>query len=113
MHIICNLTDVVDYRTSKFFTYYNYAHNLGYIDISSRSDFEQKKIKIKKDNPGKIITIWAEKIALNNMFNKSLDLFQTGEFDSNYYISEKLNEAIIEAKITGINVQLTNKLFFC
>lgn len=105
MHIICDLTNAVDYKNSKFFIYHNYAHNLGYIDISSKAELEEKQKKLKADNPGKTITIWVEKIIFNNAFNEKIDLFKIGQFDSNYYISEQLKKAIIGASITGVNMQ--------
>jgi hypothetical protein len=104
LHIISNLTRFVDYRKSTFFAYYNYRHNLGYISIKSKEDLAIKKAKIKKDNPEKTITIWAETICLNEHFDKSLDLFTVGGFDSNYYISERMKAVIESEKITGCNI---------
>jgi len=111
MHIICNLTNLVDYPNSTFFFYLNFSHNLGYIAIASKDDYEQKKEKVKKDNPGKTITIWAEKIKLNSDFDTSLHLFEIGGFDSNYYISQPLKEAIVAANITGCHIAPAAKLF--
>lgn len=110
MHVICNLTDIVDYSASSFFVYHNYSHNLGYIDLLSYEDLTKKKVKIKADNPGKTITIWAEKIVLANSFNEKLDLFQVGSFDSDTYISEELKKAIENEKITGVHIEKTNKI---
>ena len=105
MHIICDLTSAVDYKNSKFFIYYNYAHNLGYIDTISKIELKQKEKKLKIENPGKTIAIWAETISLNQSFNKTLDLFEIGQFDSNYYISKQLRENIIKKNITGVDMR--------
>ena len=109
MHIVCNFTDIVDYPTSSFFIYYNFGHNLGKIDIASKEDVIQKRKQVKEDNPGKTVTVWAKKIAFTSFFDKSLDLFEVGMFDSNTYISEPLKEKIISNKITGCYiVEATN-----
>ncbi len=110
LHIICNLTSYVDYPRSTFFAYYNYKHNLGYVDIQSKEEMKIKKEILKKDNPAKTITIWAEKIRLNSDFDKSLDLFEVGSFDRNYYISNRLKTAIEAEKITGCYIHSAENL---
>ena len=110
MHIICDLTNAVDYKNSKFFIYYNYAHNLGYVDVSSKTELAEKEKKLKVDNIGKTITIWAEKLSLTKNFDTNIDLFKIGQFDSNYYISERLQKAIINANITGADILLTENI---
>ncbi len=110
MHIISDLTDLVDYESSKFYTYYNYTHNLGYVAVNSKQDFKVKKEKIKKDNPEKNITIWAETIKFTKYFDTYIDLFAIGSFDSKYYISEQLKKAILDEKITGCDVRPANNL---
>ena len=57
LHIPCNLMDLIDYPNSSFFVSYNYSHNLGYIDISSKEDALKQVEKIKKDNPNKNVSI--------------------------------------------------------
>lgn len=104
LHIICDLTNFVDYRNSTFFIYHNYKNNLGYIDITSKDDFARQKEKIKRENPGKTITVWAETIKFNNDFTNVLDLFEIGTFDSKLYISEKLKTIIVSANITGCSI---------
>ncbi|MDO6433266.1 hypothetical protein Q4E93_21830 [Flavitalea sp. BT771] len=110
MHIISNLTDLVDYPASTFFTYFNYTHNLGYTAVSSKEDYLFQKSEIKKNNPGKSITLWAEKIKLSDHFDKSLDLFEISSFDSNFYISEQLKAAIISINLTGCNIKPATNL---
>lgn len=110
LHIICDLTDNVDYQKSTFFVYHNFSKNIGYIDIASKDEIIQKRAKLKSDNPGKTVTIWAEKIFLNTPFKK-LDLFEIGMFDANCYISERLQQSIIKEKITGCTLTPANNLF--
>lgn len=110
MHIICNLTDYVDYPKSTFFVYHNFSKNLGYVDIASKEELLQKRLKLKSDNPGKTVTIWVEKIFLRASFNKQLDLFEIGTFDANYYISEALHQSLIKEKITGCLITPANNL---
>jgi hypothetical protein len=43
-------------------------------------------------------------ITLNNKFDRSLDLFMISAFDQNIYASQKMVDAIIEKKITGIEM---------
>lgn len=112
MHIICDLTDYVDYPNSTFFVYYNYSQNLGYINISSKEELIQKKQKLKSDNPGKTVTIWADKLTLSQSFNKKLDLFEVGTFDANYYISESLCQAITNAKVSGCSITIAANLCY-
>ena len=104
MHIICDLTDDVDYKKSNFIAYYNYAHNLGLVPVNSKEDLVEKRQKLKNDNPDKAITIWAEQIVLNTKAKKNMDLFKIGTFDSSIYITEVLKRAIITSKITGCEI---------
>jgi hypothetical protein len=111
MHIICNLTDYVDYPNSTFFVYHNFSKNLGYINIASKDELIQKEENLKELNPGKTVAIWAERIVLSASFNRKLDLFKISNFDSRYYISESLQQAVVEAKITGCSITEATHLF--
>jgi hypothetical protein len=110
IHIISNLAEFVDYPKSTFFIYYNYSHNLGYVTVDSKEDFKDQKEKIKKDNPDKTITIWADKIRLNEDFDLSLDLFEIGCFNSNYCISDRLKTAISTFNITGCDISTATNI---
>jgi hypothetical protein len=110
MHIICNLSELVDYRKSTFFIYYNYAHNLGFIDVNSKEEYLKKKRKVQIDNPDKVITVWANKIYMIDHFDKNLDLFEIGAFNADYFISESLKNAIIKEKITGCSIAPADNL---
>jgi hypothetical protein len=105
MHLICNLTEFVDYPKSIFFIYHNFAHNLGRTEISSKEDLVQKERKLQIDNPDKTVNIWAERITLTSNFNKELDLFKIGDFDNNYYASDGLKKQINLANITGCSFE--------
>lgn len=109
MHIICDLSDFVDYEKSKFFVY-NYMHDLGSIIVNSKEELLDKRVQLKQDNPGEALTIWSKKIVLCNSFDTSLDLFEIGNFDRNCYVSERLKFGLEKAGITGIDVQKTNKI---
>jgi hypothetical protein len=43
-------------------------------------------------------------VTLNNKFDRSFDLFMISAFDQNIYASQKLVDAIIEKKLTGIEI---------
>jgi hypothetical protein len=109
-HVASDFTDVVNYEASDFFIYYNYAHKMGNIAITSKDDFIIKKKKIKTDNPEKTITIWAEKIVFSNLFDTTIDLFQISMFDSNTYISPGLTKAIVDSNLTGVEITQTTNL---
>jgi hypothetical protein len=110
MHIVSDLTSFVNYQNSLFFVYHNFSQNLGEIEIISKEDLLQKEKKIKSDNPGKTIAIWAKKIELLPTFDKSLDLFKISRIDGNFYISENLKNAIVNKKISGLNILEANNL---
>lgn len=110
LHVGTTLAEIVNYQKSSFIILLNYAHNIGQINISSFNDYHQKKEKIKVDNPGKTVSIWAEKICFTEDFDQKLDFFKIGIFDTDLYVSEKLKKALIKEKITGLHIELTNKL---
>lgn len=110
LHFKTDLINTIDFKNSSFIILLNYAHNLGHVEISSMQDYNLKKEKIKADNVGKTVSLWAEKITLSPSFDKQLDFFKIGTFDSNYYISEKLKTAIYSQKITGCNISFANNL---
>ena len=111
MHIICDLTIEIDYKKSSFINYYNYAHNLGSVSVSSKEELEEKRKKIKAENPGKNVTIWAERLWLRDSFNEQLDLFEIGSFDANTYISSRLRNKIDAEKITGCHIIPASNIF--
>lgn len=108
-----DLAKFVDFKKSTFFIYHNYKYNLGFVKISSFDDLIQKRKVIKQKTPHKTVTIWAENICLQKTFDNKLDAFEIGTFDSNFYVSERLREALAGAKITGCVISLSNYLSIC
>jgi hypothetical protein len=105
MHIIGNMYSFVDYKKSVFFIYHNFSHNIGYISIDSFEDYLMQKEKIETNNPTKTVTVWAEKIHLNNNFGSTLDFFKIGRFNSQYFISNRLKLKLQENNITGVLIK--------
>jgi len=106
LHVVSDYTDYVDYSNSKFFIYSNFLHNLGYIKIDSKADYATKREKVKKDNPGKTIAIWSERIKfIPNFYEYHLDFFKVGTFSSNIFISDKLADTLLQNNITGIVIK--------
>jgi hypothetical protein len=58
------------------------------------------------------LSIWAEKIVLNNSFDKDLALFEIGNFDASNYINEELKSELVLNSITGCDILPTKKLAF-
>lgn len=102
LHFISNVRNSIDYGKSRFFIFQNFSKKLEYIDVISEEDLIEKEKSLQEKNPGKTIVIWAETIYLNSSFDKKLDFFKVGKFDSNYYVSEHLRNLFIEQNITGI-----------
>lgn len=110
-HMIADFTEFIDYANSCFFIYKHYHLDDGDINISSLDDYFAKRTQLRNDNPNINITIWAKKIWLKpSFFAKELDIFKIGLFDSNFYISQKLRNSLIDNKITGCDIQLTDKI---
>jgi hypothetical protein len=86
------------------------SYGIPHIFADSKEDLYLKRNKIKEKYAGKTVTIWAEKISLNKNFVTKLDLFDIGVFDSDYYVSEILKNAIEKQKITGTLLEPTNKI---
>ena len=110
MHMICNLTDNVDYPNSKFFVYQNFSTALGFIDINSKDDYFQKSEALKSNNPGKILAIWASQIVLPSSIVEHLDLFEIVKLNADTFISEGLRKAIKDEGITGCYITNAGKL---
>lgn len=110
-HMIADFTGFIDYPNSCFFIYKHYHLDDGEINIDSLDDYFSKRSQLQIDNPNINITIWAKKIWLRpSFFSKELDLFKIGLFDSNFYISHKLRNALIDNNVTGCDIQLTDSL---
>jgi len=110
-HTISNFTNLIDYPNSSFFIYKHYRLDDGDIKINSLDDYFEKKKQLQQDNPGINITIWIKRICLYpSFFNKKLDLFKIGLFDTNFYISEALKDNLIQNNITGCEIEPTDRI---
>ena len=83
---------------------------MGEVKIFSKEDLIEKRTTFKKNNPERTVTIWSRTIKLAANFDKSLDLFEIGMFDSEIYISARLREMITEKKITGVTIRPAENL---
>lgn len=110
MHIISDMTDLVDYPRSTFFVYKHYLTNDGVIKVNSIEDYFEKRKQLQKENPGINITIWSEKLQLKPQFDKKLDLFTIDLFDTDFYISQSLKDDLTQNNITGFVSQIANKI---
>ncbi|MBI0400765.1 imm11 family protein [Cyclobacterium marinum] len=90
-------TDWINYKCSKFY-YTEYGFRAGDVEIDSFADSRKKKNELV----GNMGTIEADKIVLNENFDKSIDLFALEYFDYNVHISERLRIKILESKLKGI-----------
>ncbi len=110
MYVISDMTDFIDYANSTFFIYKRYKSSEEYITISSKSDFLTKERSLKVEYPHVYTAIHAEKISLKLPTNKRFDLFQIGEFDFDFYISDSLRNALVKNDITGCNIEPTDRI---
>ncbi|MCR8559495.1 hypothetical protein KXD93_17690 [Mucilaginibacter sp. BJC16-A38] len=112
-HFIPDFTEYIDYPQSSFFIYKHYRLDDGNIAINSLDDYFKKRQQVQQDNPGINITIWAKRICFKQeFFDMQLDFFKISLFDGNYYISEALKNALMENKINGCHVQMTDRIIF-
>lgn len=102
MHFISNVRISVNYKKSGFFIIQNFSTKIENIDVESEEDLINKEKHLQENNPGKTLAIWADEINLDSSFDKQLDLFKVGKFDSYYYVSNRLRNFFDEQNITGI-----------
>ncbi len=107
LHMICDLTDIVDYRGSTFYVK-NFRSDLGGIKVSSREDLLLKREHLKEDLGDIGITICAKKIKL--VHPVEYDFFSVGFFDSNDYITPSLKETLEQEGATGITIKVSSVL---
>lgn len=108
LHIKSDILESVDFKKSSFVILLNYAHKIGNIDIFSIADYLEKKEKLKLENSGKTVSIWADKVVLS--LNPEVDFFKIGTFDTDSYISETLKKSILNEEITGFQIDSSEKL---
>jgi hypothetical protein len=111
LHIISDLTDYISYSDSSFFIYKRFDLDMGDIKINSKDEYFEQLKRLQENNPNTYITIRAKKITLTpSFFNKKLDLFKIGLFDTNFYISQRLRDALVDNNITGCDIQPTDRI---
>jgi hypothetical protein len=89
----------IDYEQSVFY----WTKSTFKKDIIKLASYDEY-LELKKQN-GILWGVKAEKIKLDQSFDKPLDMFSCLPFDLGIYISAKLYDALLEQKITGINIQ--------
>ncbi len=104
LQIACDLTESIDYQKSEFYIR-NLADplkkDLGSVELLSKADFELKRKEVKaKNSPS--FAISARRIVMNNSFDTGLDFFEISGVNTDTFISDRLNQAIQESKLTGI-----------
>mgnify|MGYP006959899243 CR=1 FL=1 len=109
IHILCDLTDYVDYNKSEFVIAKNYTNTKNYIQIKSKKDFLIKKEELKQKDL--FLSIKANKIFFIENYFLAFDLFSVSLIDYDFYISQNLKNIINQEKITGVNLIESNK--FC
>lgn len=105
MHIICNLSKEVNFPKTRFFVHLFYRTALGYAEVSSYEDYVNQQKDLVKNNPGKTIALSANDITIPASSLNGLDLFRIGTFNTNLFISEALQKAMINEKITGCEIK--------
>ncbi|MDN5205234.1 hypothetical protein QQ008_27875 [Fulvivirgaceae bacterium BMA10] len=98
--------ECVDFSKSVFFIYKNFSEDIGNIKISSQEDFVKKSKDLQEEDPS--LFVWAKKISFNNSFDRNLDLFKVPKFNSNFFISEKLSQLLLQKQATGLDIKSTN-----
>lgn len=117
MHIISNYyvdyLEWVDYNKSVFIVSGIANNNPEYVTLSSKEDYLEKSKQLQEEAliSKTFRSIHAELICFNPKFDQTLDCF-IAPFGIQYYISERLKDALIETAVTGCDIQQTNKLLF-
>jgi len=110
LHIICDLTNIVNYPESDFYIYKDYSYDLGNIRVFSKEDLLEKKSYLKEKNKGHSITIWAKELKLTQKVE--YDFFDIGSFVENHYITEQLKNRLEKEKVNGIAIQSPSPKFY-
>jgi hypothetical protein len=100
LHFVDNsYKDKIDYDRSVFY----WTKSTFKKDIIKLASYDEY-LELKKQN-GILWGVKAEKIELNQFFDKHLDMFSCLPFDLGIYISAKLYDVLLQEKITGINIK--------
>ena len=106
LQIVPDLSSFVDYSRSKFFIK-NMADvisgELEAIKLLSKKDYEVRQMELRSKDSN--LAIWAKSIVMNDAFDNGLDLFKVSRFNSDFFISDRLSQAIKKACLTGIAIK--------
>ena len=116
MHIISDYfhdyLEFVDYCQSTFSIAKIDRSNAKPISLTSKQDYLNKAKELQDDfsiRKSILRRIYAEKICFNKDFANGLDCF-IAPFGIDYYISQDFKNVLIEDKITGCNIQATDRI---
>jgi hypothetical protein len=99
MHVVSDLPDYIDYEKTPFFIK-EYGDDLGSVKVNSKTEYESfnKQLEGMK-------FLSSNKPNLKKEIIGQYDLFVETHFKYSFYISEKLKNTLLEAKITGISFE--------
>lgn len=101
LYIVSNYIDSVDCAKTSFVEYNIVSGKVfGDVCIKSKEELFQKRGEIKKEK-GISQTILGNRIVMNDLFDKTTDLFIVSRIDANLYVSERLKKAIEDNGLTG------------
>ncbi len=107
IHIICDLTDYIDYGKSEFYITHLFKNIQDIIHIDSKNELISKREELKKKDI--YFSISPIKIYFIDDYLLNFDLFYISLFDFNFYASQNLKNVIYEENITGIELTESNK----
>lgn len=108
---LSDYSESVDYRKSTFVEYdIASGEKNGEVKLISKTDFLEKREKLKKEKERESLTISGEKIIMNKDFEKDLDFFIIRWIDASTYVSERLMNDIIANGLTGWEFFLATNL---
>jgi len=117
MHLISNYfedyLDYINYSQSTFTITGINGKSIQSITLESKQEYLEKSKQLQEEALIKkiFVSISAHKICFNSNFDKDLDCFMA-PFGIDYYISERLRNALLKNAITGCDVTSTDKLLF-
>ena len=96
--------DIVDFKKSIFRMAYTISFPLKgdepILEINDYSEFIQKEEELKN----KLALTRLDKYVVNEDYNNKLDMYTLSPFHSGIFISKELRDAILDNKLTGIEI---------
>jgi len=106
MHLICDLTDKIDFRSSDF-----YIDDFGdfkeHVEIDDLNDFNTKIVELNKES--NFLEIKASKLRFDKDYILDIDIFQIESISNKTFITKRINDRFIEEKVTGIDILESRK----